>query len=343
MPEYLSPGVYIQEVNSGARPIEGVGAAMAAFVGFAPAGPANKRTLITNWSQYVETFGAVEDGGRRNPRLADAYLSHAVYGYFLNGGGRCYVDRVVTTNGKADGHAADGKKRAPLQLPGRAAKQLSGLGVTPKGTAAADIQVEIAPPTGDDQPEGTFTLKVRSEDRQETYDNVTLSKKGGRNVVETVNKTSTLIQLAELAGVGSLIERTPGYGSVTLKASEPTTAVVVHAESKDFVGDVVDRSGIEGLEVADDVTMVCCPDLYSAFRSEDGEASRKESLDKVKAVQSAMIAHAERLGNRMAILDGPPEMTAQEIKKWRERESNYDSKYAALYYPWITVDGPDGK
>ena len=39
MPEYLSPGVYIEEVNTGARPIEGVGTAMAAFVGFAPAGP----------------------------------------------------------------------------------------------------------------------------------------------------------------------------------------------------------------------------------------------------------------------------------------------------------------
>ena len=51
--------------------------------------------LVTNWSQYVETFGALEDGGRRNPHLPGAYLSHSVYGYFLNGGGRCYVTRIV--------------------------------------------------------------------------------------------------------------------------------------------------------------------------------------------------------------------------------------------------------
>ena len=88
MPEYLSPGVYVQEVNSGTRPIEGVGTAMAAFVGFAPAGPANTPTLVTNWSQYVETFGAVDENGRRNPHMPGAYLSHAVYGYFMNGGGR---------------------------------------------------------------------------------------------------------------------------------------------------------------------------------------------------------------------------------------------------------------
>src|SRR5687767_6369002 len=112
MPEYLSPGVFIQEVDSGTRPIEGVGTAVAAFVGFAPDGPANTPTLVTNWTQYVETFGAVEDGGRRNPHMPGAYLSHAVYGYFLNGGGRCYVDRVVTDgldgkgNGKGDGRAA---------------------------------------------------------------------------------------------------------------------------------------------------------------------------------------------------------------------------------------------
>ena len=72
MPEDLSPGVYINEVSSGTRPIEGVGTAMAAFVGFAPAGPANTPTLITNWSQYVDTFGAVEENGRRD----EGYVCH---------------------------------------------------------------------------------------------------------------------------------------------------------------------------------------------------------------------------------------------------------------------------
>ena len=56
-----------------------------------------------------------------------------------------------------------------------------------------------------------------------------------------------------------------------------------------------------------------------------------------------MIAHCERLGDRMAILDPLPGLTPQEVKQWREKETNYDSKYAALYYPWIKVAGPDGK
>src|SRR5690349_10105794 len=94
MPEYLSPGVYIEEVNSGPRPIEGVGTAMAAFIGFAPNGRLNQPVLITSWTQYVKEFGLEEAGGRRNPHMPNAYLSHSVYGYFQNGGGRCYVVRV---------------------------------------------------------------------------------------------------------------------------------------------------------------------------------------------------------------------------------------------------------
>src|SRR5512143_1831920 len=85
MPQYLSPGVYVEEVEAGSRPIEGVGTAVAAFVGLAARGPANQPTLVTNWSQFTQTFGEF---------VENSYLAHAVYGYFLNGGGACYVVRV---------------------------------------------------------------------------------------------------------------------------------------------------------------------------------------------------------------------------------------------------------
>jgi hypothetical protein len=55
MPTYLSPGVYVEEVEAGARPIEGVGTAVAAFVGFAAEGPFNTPTLVSNWTQYTPT------------------------------------------------------------------------------------------------------------------------------------------------------------------------------------------------------------------------------------------------------------------------------------------------
>ena len=82
MPNYLSPGVYVEEVEAGSRPIEGAGTAVASFVGLAADGPFNEPTLVTNWSQYVNTFGDF---------LPDAYLPLAVYGFFNNGGGAAYV------------------------------------------------------------------------------------------------------------------------------------------------------------------------------------------------------------------------------------------------------------
>ena len=59
MPSYLSPGVYVEEVPAATRPIEGVGTAIAGFVGFASAGPTNEPTLVTNWQQFVDTFGDI--------------------------------------------------------------------------------------------------------------------------------------------------------------------------------------------------------------------------------------------------------------------------------------------
>ena len=85
MPTYLSPGVYVNEVAAGTRPIEGVGTAVAAFVGLAERGPENEPILVSNWSQFSEIFGDFMSG---------SYLAQSVYGYFLNGGGNCYVVRI---------------------------------------------------------------------------------------------------------------------------------------------------------------------------------------------------------------------------------------------------------
>jgi phage tail sheath protein FI len=104
----------------------------------------------------------------------------------------------------------------------------------------------------------------------------------------------------------------------------------------DLSGDITQRSGVEGLEIAEDVTMVICPDLMA----NGGTALDK---DAIKSVQLKMIAHCENMGDRVAILDPPPNLTPQQVSDWRMKEAGYDSKYATLYYPWIKVPGPDNK
>jgi hypothetical protein len=105
MPSYLSPGVYVEEVARGARPIEGVGTSVAAFIGLAPSGPLNEPTLVTNWSQYVAAFGDFTE---------DYFLAHSVYGFFNNGGSTCYVVRV---GGASAEERSTAQGQAPRQLP----------------------------------------------------------------------------------------------------------------------------------------------------------------------------------------------------------------------------------
>src|SRR4051812_16075448 len=86
MPEYLSPGVYIEEIERGPKPIEGVATSTAAFLGETQRGP-QAPTLITSYSEYLRLFGDIFG--------PDKYMPYAVKMFFDNGGRRCYVTRIV--------------------------------------------------------------------------------------------------------------------------------------------------------------------------------------------------------------------------------------------------------
>jgi hypothetical protein len=106
MPIYLAPDVYVEEVSGGARPIEAVGTSTAGFVGVAPDPRAhlNEAVAINNWAHFLREF--VPEGGRSTP------LSHAVFGFFQNGGSRCYVVNV----GEGNPIAGGGRDRVGLDV-----------------------------------------------------------------------------------------------------------------------------------------------------------------------------------------------------------------------------------
>src|SRR5260370_13007834 len=82
MPEYLAPGVYIEEVSTGPRPIEGVSTSTAGFVGETERGPTHP-VLVTSCSNYYQWFGG---SVRPNPGTPNLFLSSAVRGFVANGG-----------------------------------------------------------------------------------------------------------------------------------------------------------------------------------------------------------------------------------------------------------------
>src|SRR5512146_199555 len=110
MPEYLTPGVYVEETSFRSRAIEGVATSTFGMAGLTrygpvpysltPAAPANAPeivmvptpTLVTSFTEYERAFGSLGPVGGN----ADTtnYLAYAARAFFANGGRRLYVSRV---------------------------------------------------------------------------------------------------------------------------------------------------------------------------------------------------------------------------------------------------------
>jgi len=355
MPEYLSPGVYVEEVDRGPKPIEGVGTAMAAFVGFSEKAELareidgelivedllNRSQLVTNWTQFSERFGGFVPG---------VNLPQSVYGYFMNGGSRCYVVSVRTFPRaeavlmNAAGKPAITAKARQAGVEGMKMRLRIGDLTLPASTKKSDEKADEAadadaPPAGD---EHSFTLYVEKEAVSggwkplESLSEVkvqTAVVEGKKQVALAYknNKLPKFVELIVLDTATTLTKAMPREQEQTLSIEKN---LLPAPKASEFRGDVSDRKGVEGLEVLDDVTMVVVPDLMTTMPGE------KLDLDMVKGVQTMMIGHCERLGDRVAILDAPPDLTPQEVKKWRMDIAGFDSSYAAMYYPWIKVMDP---
>lgn len=93
MPEYLAPGLYVEEIDTGAKPIEGVSTSTAGMVGLTERGPANVPMLVTNTGDYARLYGRLLD---RNQFGLRGHLPNAVDGFFRNGGRRLFISRIVS-------------------------------------------------------------------------------------------------------------------------------------------------------------------------------------------------------------------------------------------------------
>lgn len=98
MAEYLSPGVYVEEFDSGAKPMEGVGTSTAGFIGLAEKGPVvGVPQLVTNFADFKRIYGGYLS---ENEFGAYRFLAYAVEHFFINGGSRCFIARVAPSDAK---------------------------------------------------------------------------------------------------------------------------------------------------------------------------------------------------------------------------------------------------
>jgi phage tail sheath protein FI len=161
----------------------------------------------------------------------------------------------------------------------------------------------------------------------EVFENLSFAKAEANYILTEINGSSRLVTLPAAQAI-------PIPTSLTQLKDLPATEIGKGAKfqngndkldkltSDDFVG--VDRgsgkrTGIQALEDITDASIVIVPGMWSPV------------------IQSALITHCETLKSRFAILDPKPKLGIQEIQEFR---APFDTKYAALYYPWVVVRDP---
>lgn len=370
MPEYLAPAVFVEETSFRAKSIEGVGTTTAAFVGMTSRGPVSVEPddptppLLTSYGDFERYYGSADDLAIGNPaKTQPNYLALAARSFFDNGGGRLYVARILGQGAKAAGPVNAGAD-AKVQF---AARDMGGATIPGSDEnyriEIARSELESTNQLARRQVAGT-TVIVGNVYKVVGTDAVADNDTAVRIVTFGVTVHGPDGPIFEAAGLG-LDPTHPRYIGTVLAAEPPdaaarlsnpvaiTIAAGVKAKdldealSKDLDAQTGMRTlalkgGLDGtsapkaddyktaldsLLALEDIAMVAAPDSQTFG-----------DLNLAAAVNGHLITHAEaRRAYRIAVLDTPAGL---DIAGARALKSKLDSKYAALYYPWITISNP---
>jgi Bacteriophage tail sheath protein len=335
MPEYLTPGVYVEEFEIGAKPIEGVSTSTGGFLGETERGPTYPQ-LVTSFPEYKRVFGGFFG--------ATKYLPYAVDGFFGNGGKRAFVARIVD---KEDALSAEQNLGSVLITAvgegvwgNRVAFRVKAASTEPSGfrlqvhywkagTVPA-APVDPSPSTAAEVEATRAQLRLQEPPQlSEDFDDLVLDEASPNFVEKRVaNGLSMLVELRRLAGN----DAPPPAGDLTFLAGGADGADV---DLDDYKGRVEPnpltgqkRSGLAALDETpfEDVAIIYAPDAFA----EPG-------------LPEALMTHCESDKYRFLILDAPSRLA--QIGTIDPRSGQPDgarpSQYAAFYYPWIKVFDAD--
>ena len=331
MPEYLAPGVYVEEVATGPRPIEGVSTSTTGFVGETERGPTRPR-LVTSWQEYARWFGGYIDRPPFNS--ANFYLPYAVRGFFDNGGQRLFVARVVggasvtatvalagpagPTNVQAIGPGAWGNN-----LLISVSRASAALVAAPNAIAASWFRIRVMyfsagvpnPFVDPNDPAQIANPARRLPDAFEDFDNLSPDASRANYAMSVINEASQLINLLTCPGAPA---------PVAFPASRLANGTSVPAVDADFLdaaqADPELRRGLAGLSAIREISIVAIPDAFIAARA--GLASNLQ--DACDLTRDRFAVHAVT----------PDTGDVQQVRPLR------DSSYGAIYYPQVLVSAP---
>lgn len=334
MPEYLAPGVYIEEFELGPRPIEGVGTSTAGFLGVTERGPLEPR-LVTGFEEFKRLYG-------EHLPLAKSNLPFAVDGFFRNGGQRLFIGRL--THGEAtSAHATqDDKVEITAIGPGtwsnRIAVKIEDATIEPAGDPRFRLTVaywRTAPP-GDPPVDPTDEDEANNANRRrptalEVYENLSSVEASPDFYEKVINGASSLIRVSREApgrpvnlDFGYLAAMPDAVAGTDGPAGDPDPVI----RPEDFIGGPFElwdgsaaKTGLKGFEQVDEIAIVSAPDHH-----------------RNDAFTQRLIDHCELLKDRFAVLHST--RGTHTLTNIAGVVVPRDSEYAAFYFPWIKVFNP---
>ena len=367
MPDYRAPGVYVEEVDRGPKPIEGVSTSTAGFLGETERGETDPK-LVTSFADFERTFGGYalyRSGGR----LEGRYLAYAVDGFFRNGGNLCYVGRITNETEFAE------TDLSPLGGAGGdpAAARVTALGPGVWGNNVA-VVVEDGSLYQEDANQ-LFKLRVlywsevsSSEDEvpdsyealvdaygepdlEEVYDNLSPDETSSDYVEQTVNDASNLVEVERL---------TDTRPAPTVQFLEiPADGGGGGGGGGDGGGGGGDDLDGEFEVVPDGGAAALTADDFVGSKTVNEETGEKEAtglsafedIDDISIVcvpaevdvdglTDEVVTHCETMKDRFAVLQAAESAGDISDVQPMRGDSRLDSTYAAYYYPWVKVRDP---
>jgi phage tail sheath protein FI len=327
MPEYLAPGVFVEEIERGPKPIEGVATSTAAFLGATELGPSRPR-LVTNYGEYLRSFGGIFDDA--------AYMPYAVKAFFDNRGRRAYIARISGANAA----------RATATVAGFSFR------ATGVGTAYNRVWVRIDEGTTKDgagSPVG-FRLRVWYWDKAHPavpYDRGAVQP-GAAPPGPEPTATEDFDDLSlEPASPSYFLKRVNG----TNPAAGGNSSFVEFVEGANVPAAVAGLAGSAQLDNGVDDNVLTVPDFEGMQQDPNARTGLAAlALDRYRdvaivhapaadaTVAQAVITHCENSRFRFAVVDAEAEVAQSDSLD--PRTNLRDSQYAAFYYPWIFVSDP---
>ena len=173
MPATLTyPGVYIEEIPSGVRPISGVATSIAAFIGWAPKGNISAATRVLSWSDFERKLGGID---------SRSLLGTSVYQFFVNGGQDAYIVRLAdagATAGAVTAGTLDFKARNPGDWS-------STYGIVVKAQTGDPTRFRVA----------VVSVVNNIETEVEGFENLSMTETDRRNAVKVINARSSIVMV----------------------------------------------------------------------------------------------------------------------------------------------------